>query len=127
MKPNEALWHDPSVAQRYVNAENATRPFAQILMQKANIHSLDKDAHVLDLATGTGAAIAELYNAVPKEKWSHLKVLGADVSQDMLNYLAKRGESEGWTGLETRVVDGNVCFARPSFPLPTFPPATLHR
>jgi hypothetical protein len=24
----------------------------------------------------------------------------------MLNYLAKRAESEGWTGLETRVIDG---------------------
>lgn len=108
MNDNEAMWHDSSTAQRYANAENATRPFAKILMQKANIDSLNKETHILDLATGTGAAVAELYAAVPKEKWSHMKVLGADVNQDMLDFLSKRGESEGWTGLETAIVDGNV-------------------
>jgi hypothetical protein len=49
-----------------------------------------------------------LYDAVPKEKWDELKILGGDVSNSMLAYLKGRGEKEGWKGLETRIVDGNV-------------------
>jgi hypothetical protein len=102
------LWQDPGIAARYANAENATRPFAKILMEKAGVSTLDKSANVFDLATGTGAAVQELYDAVPKVKWGSLKVLGTDVSEDMLTYLDARREKEGWEGLETRVLDGNV-------------------
>jgi ubiquinone/menaquinone biosynthesis C-methylase UbiE len=56
-----------------------------------------------------------LYDAVPKEKWDELKILGGDVSNSMLAYLKGRGEKEGWKGLETRIVDGNV---RLHVPLP---------
>jgi ubiquinone/menaquinone biosynthesis C-methylase UbiE len=119
MKDTEKLWQDPGIAERYANAENATRPFAKILMEKAGLSQLDKPAHVFDLATGTGAAIQELYDAVPKEKWGDLKVLGGDVSKDMIEYLQARGEKEGWTGLETRVLNGNVrLFFTSTSPIP---------
>jgi SAM-dependent methyltransferase len=107
MKDTKKLWQ-AGMAERYVNAENATRPFAKILIEKAGLPTLNKNAHVFDLGTGTGAAIQELYDAVPKEKWGDIKVLGGDVSESMLDHLKARGEKAGWTGLETKVLDGNV-------------------
>lgn len=105
-----SAWQDPDVAKRYENAENATRPYAKIIIEKAGLANSSADANILDLATGTGAAVKELYAAVPKEKWGTLKILGADISPPMLEYLKGIGEREGWTGLSTQVIDGNVGF-----------------
>jgi SAM-dependent methyltransferase len=110
--PSTAAWHDSAIAQKYVNGEKATRPYAKILVEKSNLADA-KDAYVLDLACGTGAVIQEIYDAVPREKWGKLKVHGGDVSQPMLDYLKTRGEGNGWVGLETGVVDGNVCILLP--------------
>lgn len=103
-----SAWHDPDVAKRYENAENATRPYAKIIIEKSGITQSDAEVNILDLATGTGAVVKELYAAVPKEKWGNLKILGGDISPPMLDYLKKIGEREGWTGLKTEVVDGSV-------------------
>lgn len=105
-----AGWQDSEAAKRYATAENATRPFCKILVDKSGLAQIQGDVHVLDLATGTGAAVQELYDAMPKDKWALLNVLGADVSPAMLEYLKNRGEESGWKGLETCVVDGNVSF-----------------
>lgn len=102
---------DASAAQRYKNAEVATLPYAKIIVEKSGIAKhvdIGAEAHVLDFACGTGAVIHGLYNSVPKEKWGSLKVTGTDMSPAMLEYLEARGKREGWTGLETKVVDGNV-------------------
>lgn len=102
---------DAKAAEIYKSAEKATRPFAKIIVQKSGVAQCVEsggEAHVLDFACGTGAVIQEVYNSVPKEKWGQLKVTGTDVSPAMLEYLGKRGEREGWVGLETKVVDGNV-------------------
>jgi ubiquinone/menaquinone biosynthesis C-methylase UbiE len=104
----ETAWRDPSVAVRYANSENATRPFAKILVDKTNLAKATEGVNVFDLATGTGALVAELYAAIPHERWGDVKVLGGDVSASMLAYLKARGEAEGWSGLKTEVVDGNV-------------------
>lgn len=101
------LWGSPGSAARYANAEVASRPFAKIMVEKLDFASLDEQINVFDLATGTGIVVQELYDAVPHEKWDHIKVLGADVNREMLEYLKVRGEAQGWKGLETRVVDGN--------------------
>ncbi|KAF1846081.1 S-adenosyl-L-methionine-dependent methyltransferase [Cucurbitaria berberidis CBS 394.84] len=102
-----ALWQEDDVAKKYENAEKATRPFGKILVDKSGLAHLNSDAHVFDLATGTGAVVKELYDAVPKEKWGKLKILAADVSPPMLEYVKKWAETEGWTGTETQIVDGN--------------------
>lgn len=104
----QAAWHDPNIAARYINAENATRPFAKALVGKAKLSDIKADVNIFDLATGTGAAVQEIYDAVPKEQWGRVKVLGGDVSESMLGYLEERGKKEGWEGLETAKVDGNV-------------------
>ncbi|KAH7355668.1 S-adenosyl-L-methionine-dependent methyltransferase [Pyrenochaeta sp. MPI-SDFR-AT-0127] len=103
-----AAWQDANIAKKYATAENATRPFCSTIVEKSGLAGVDSEAHVLDLATGTGAAIKELYDAVPREKWDNLKVLGADVSPAMLDYLRNRGAEAGWMGLETQVIDGNT-------------------
>lgn len=98
-------------AEQYENAENATRPFAKIIVEKSGIAQLiesGEDVRVLDFACGTGAVIQEVYDSVPKAKWGQLKVTGTDFSPAMLEYLANRGKREGWTGLDTKIVDGNV-------------------
>jgi len=105
----DPLWIDKSVAERYANAEHATAPFAALLASKANFASA-KDIRVLDLATGTGAAVQEIYSAIPASKRGSVSVTGTDVSAPMLEYLAKRGEKQGWSGLSTQAVNGNVYF-----------------
>lgn len=101
-------WQSRSFAERYQNVENASRPFGKLIVEKSGLANSDGEAHIFDLATGTGAAIQELYDAVPKEKWGQLKVLGGDISPVMLDYLNKRAETQGWPGLETQVMDGRV-------------------
>ncbi len=105
---HDHVWKKEGVAEKYKEAEAAARPFCKAMVAKSGLKDLTSEAYIFDLATGTGAAIQEVYDAVPKEKWGLLKVLGGDISDDMLAYLKKRGETEGWTGLETRIVDGNV-------------------
>jgi SAM-dependent methyltransferase len=115
----QSIWHDPATATAYANAENATRPSARLLISRANLASFlssPEGAYVFDLATGTGAAVHELYSAIPKEQWGKVKVLGGDVSESMLAYLKAKGEAEGWSGLETRVVDGKVRCSNFLFP-----------
>lgn len=102
-----------NAAEQYKNAENASRPFAKVAVEKSGIaHRIEsgEQIRVLDFACGTGAVIQEVYDSVPKEKWGQLQVTGTDFSPVMLEYLGKRGEREGWTGLETKIVDGNVSF-----------------
>jgi SAM-dependent methyltransferase len=100
-------WQDTDIAQRYKAAENATRPFAKIMVELSDKLTTIKTTptRILDLACGTGAVEAEIYAAIKKEQWDGLKILAGDISEPMLDYLAKRGESEGWSGLETRVMD----------------------
>lgn len=105
------VWQDADAARKYESAEKATRAFAKIIVEKSGLAKSSSDSYIFDLATGSGAAVKELYDAVPKEKWGQLKVLGGDISPIMLGYLTKRGEKEGWTGLETQVLDGNVSLA----------------
>ncbi|KAH7406636.1 S-adenosyl-L-methionine-dependent methyltransferase [Phaeosphaeria sp. MPI-PUGE-AT-0046c] len=102
------LWQDAGMAERYANAENATRPSCQFLVAKSGLANLSDGVKVFDLATGTGAAVQEIYDAVPKEKWGKVSILGGDVSEPMLAYLKARGEKEGWQGLETKHLDGNT-------------------
>lgn len=114
MKRQADVWQDDSVAKKFAVAENATRPFAKLMVRKAGFDALEGGANVFDLGCGTGAVAAALYDAVPREKWSQVKVLGGDVSAPMLEYLKKRGEQAGWTGLETAIVDGKVSARRPT-------------
>jgi ubiquinone/menaquinone biosynthesis C-methylase UbiE len=102
------FWSDSSIAEKYLIAENATRPFAKDMVKSVGLDHLDGDAHVFDFACGTGALTKELYGLTPKEKWNNLKILGGDVSIPMLESLKESGEKEGWTGLKTEVVDANV-------------------
>ncbi|KAJ4351989.1 uncharacterized protein N0V89_007335 [Didymosphaeria variabile] len=103
-------WQDPSIAERYARAEAATRPYANIIIDKASLASNITDhnctVNALDFGCGTGVVTAALYDIVPKEKWSNVKVLGGDISPHMLDYLRGRGEKNGWTGLTTQIVDG---------------------
>lgn len=101
-------WHESDIAAKYSRAESATRPYAEIMVQKAGIDKLEGEANVLDLACGSGAVTAAIYKALPKQKWDSVKVLGGDISQGMLDYLKARGKKEGWKGLETKIVDGTV-------------------
>ena len=103
-------WQASNVAEKYARAEAATRPFADIFLSKARLPSaiVDRDEKInaLDLACGTGAVTASLYESLPKEKWSNVKVLAGDISNPMLSYLKVRGEKAGWPGLTTQIVDG---------------------
>lgn len=103
-----SAWQTSDVAQRYKAAENATRPFAKTMVDLSEELTTIKTApaRIFDLGCGTGAVEAELYAAVKREQWDGLSVLAGDISPPMLEYLKARGKNEGWSGLETRVVDG---------------------
>lgn len=103
-------WQDPSIAEKYFRAEAATRPFAEIILDKASIVSelttRNAQVNAFDFGCGTGVVTAALHEAVPKEKHGNLKVLGGDISESMLEFLRKRGQKNGWPGLSTQIVDG---------------------
>lgn len=96
-------------AERYLPAEKGTGPFGKILVEKAGLAQIEQEATILDFATGTGVVVKEIYNAVPKDKWKHLNILGADSSPVMIDFLKTRAEKEGWTGVQVRLMDGTVC------------------
>ncbi|KAJ4984744.1 coq5 family [Stagonosporopsis vannaccii] len=105
----KSAWQQTAdVAERYKVAENATRPFAKIMIDVSDQLSPLSSApvRILDLACGTGAVEAELYAAQPREKWDDLDVLAGDISAPMLEYLSKRKDTEGWSGVRTRIIDG---------------------
>ncbi|KAI4646741.1 hypothetical protein J4E93_004964 [Alternaria ventricosa] len=106
-----ASFLDAEAAQKYKNAEKATRPYVKTIVEQSGIAAhleSGAEANILDFACGTGVVAQEIYDTVPKERWGQLKVLGADISPPMLEYLRARGETQGWKGLDTKVVDGNT-------------------
>ena len=107
-KAVQSGWQDDAIAEKYARAEGATKPYADMMVEKAQLADINSDISVLDLGCGTGAAAAAVYDGVPKEKWSNIKLLGGDISDPMLKYLSERGRKAGWTGLETQIVDGAV-------------------
>tara|TARA_R110002003_G_scaffold250_3_gene17741 strand:+ start:4829 stop:5068 length:240 start_codon:yes stop_codon:yes gene_type:complete len=42
----QAAWEDASIAERYANSENATRPFAKVLVEKADLATRSEPANV---------------------------------------------------------------------------------
>lgn len=105
----KAHWQQSTdIAQRYKMAENATRPFARTMVDLTEQLTTIKTTpvEILDLGCGTGAVVAEIYASLKKEQWNDVSILAGDVSPAMLEYLAKRGEEEGWVGLTTKIVDG---------------------
>lgn len=101
-------WDNAEVVKRYQRAEDVTGPFAKNLVEKAGISSFEGTANIFDLATGTGVVVAKIYESLPVEKWGEVKVLGGDISEEMLKHLKDRRGKNGWNGLDTRVVDGTV-------------------
>jgi ubiquinone/menaquinone biosynthesis C-methylase UbiE len=112
------IWQSDDVAEKYHQTEIVTRVFADLLIQKTGIANHEGDIRVLDLACGTGAVAASLYAALPREKWDRVKVVGGDNSEAMIAYLRKKGEREGWRGLEAVILDGAVGFCAFSSALP---------
>ena len=106
----KSAWqHSTDVAQRYKMAENATRPFAKTMVDLTEQMTTIKTTpvQIFDLGCGTGAVVAEIYASLKQEQWGDVEVLAGDVSPAMLEYLKKRGEEEGWSGLTTKIVDGS--------------------
>jgi SAM-dependent methyltransferase len=102
-------WTEKNTATRYVKMEKGTRPFAAVMVQRAQLAHLTSPVKILDLACGTGAVVKEIYDAVPREKWPEVNILAGDTSDPMLEFLHERAEMQGWSGVETRKVDGGVC------------------
>ncbi|KAF2263051.1 S-adenosyl-L-methionine-dependent methyltransferase [Lojkania enalia] len=101
-------WNSGKVVQQYTRVEDVTRHFAESVVKRSGISRFNGDANVVDLGTGTGIVVAKIYEALPKERWDGIRILGGDVSREMLAYLKGRAQVEGWRGLETEVVDGNA-------------------
>jgi hypothetical protein len=120
MEALNAQWDSDGMAEKYARAEAVTKPYADIMMQKAGVSAFTGDEQILDVATGTGAVLAALYEAVFQEKRDALKVIAGDISDSMLAYVEKRKAREGWTGVETRKIDGVVSISpvSPKFVVP---------
>ncbi|KAF2278925.1 uncharacterized protein EI97DRAFT_456357 [Westerdykella ornata] len=122
--PLSTLWSTSSIAQEYLRTERITRPYADVLVQKAGLADLIEgnareetgeekgEVRLWDFACGTGAVVACLYDKLRQGREEvvrgKIKVLAADVSPEMVAYTRERGEREGWKevlGLETRLVD----------------------
>lgn len=105
-----SAWKAKGIAEQYKLAEKATRPYADAIAQKIPQSSLENNVHAMDLACGTGAMTAALYDVLPASHKDSAHVVGADISPDMIEYIEKRGKEEGWKGLETKILDAKVCY-----------------
>ena len=108
------IWTGEDAAIKYALAERATIPFAQTMICTTKIVEFiqgGNKAEVFDLACGTGAVSAALYEALDRSKWDEVQVLGGDISEPMLAYFQKRAEKEGWAGVRTKIVDAKVFFS----------------
>lgn len=63
----------------------------------------------LDLACGTGIVTDIVQKRVLSETLSQSKFRATDASEVMLGMTKKRVELEGWTNVETEVMDAKVC------------------
>ena len=105
-----SAWNDPNIAEKYKIGENATRPFAEIMTKKAGLETYKGNLKILDVGTGTGAVIAQIYKRLG-DRQDGVEVLASDISESMLQYVRERGQKEGWKGLNTGTVDGAVSVA----------------
>jgi ubiquinone/menaquinone biosynthesis C-methylase UbiE len=109
-KVQDNPWKNSDVTEKYKSAEVVTRPMADAIVKRAALDKHEGEILAFDLGTGTGAQVAAFYDALPKEKWNSARILAGDISEPMLAFVKERGQQEGWTGLETGIVDGAVCF-----------------
>ncbi|KAI0549201.1 S-adenosyl-L-methionine-dependent methyltransferase [Xylaria curta] len=81
------------------------RPAGLLLAQAGLDASTSKPITLLDLACGTGPIAAHLYETVDKQVLSQSKMLCADISENLVGTLKRRAEKNGWSNVETAVLD----------------------
>lgn len=108
IKQFEDEWNSDEMTAKWKLAEAGTKPWASIMIQQSGIISSNEDAYALDLACGTGVVTATIYEMLPRDDWSRVKVMGSDVSESMVSSLAKRAEAAKWPAVETKVTSGIV-------------------
>ncbi|KAI1740925.1 S-adenosyl-L-methionine-dependent methyltransferase [Xylaria scruposa] len=81
------------------------RPAGLLLAQAGLDASTSKPVTLLDHACGTGPIVAHLYETVDKQVLSQSKMLCADISENLVGTLKRRAEKNGWSNVETAVLD----------------------
>jgi len=104
----EAGWKSEEAARKYARAEAVTRPFCRQLITQAGLRDYDSALNVLDLACGTGAATAALYETLKEVNNPSTKVtvFCGDIGPAMVEWVRERGKREGWEGMEAHIMDG---------------------
>ncbi|KAL2859638.1 S-adenosyl-L-methionine-dependent methyltransferase [Aspergillus pseudodeflectus] len=94
------------MAAQYSRCARASDSFAGPLVQASGIaHSPLHPLVVFDNACGTGVIGSTLYGTLPREKTRSWELLCGDMSPHMLAYTDQRVKDEGWTNVETRIID----------------------
>ncbi|KAI0185767.1 S-adenosyl-L-methionine-dependent methyltransferase [Xylaria flabelliformis] len=81
------------------------RPAGLLLAQAGLDASTSEPIALLDHACGTGPIAAHLYETVDKKILSQSKMLCADVSENLVGTLKRRAGKNGWSNVETAVLD----------------------
>ncbi|KAL3483395.1 S-adenosyl-L-methionine-dependent methyltransferase [Aspergillus germanicus] len=95
-----------TMAAQYSRCARASDFFATPLVDASGIATSPLEPLVVfDNACGTGVIGSTLYRTLPREKTRNLELLCGDMSPHMLAYTEQRVKDEGWTNVETRIID----------------------
>ncbi|KAI0459489.1 S-adenosyl-L-methionine-dependent methyltransferase [Xylaria acuta] len=81
------------------------RPAGLLLAQAGLDASTSKPVTLLDHACGTGPIAAHLYETVDRQVLLQSKMVCADLSENLVATLKRRAEKNGWSNVETAVLD----------------------
>ena len=100
MTEQQELW-DKEKAERHASWARMTswliyRPFARQIAE--NLASLKRGPTIVDLGTGPGILCFELNKLLPKAK-----IIGVDISTEMLEIARKNAEERGMSNYETKL------------------------
>jgi ubiquinone/menaquinone biosynthesis C-methylase UbiE len=98
--------HDKTMAAQYSRCARASDSFTTPLVEASGIATSPlQPLVVFDNACGTGVIGSTLYRTLPREKTRYWELLCGDMSPHMLAYTEQRVKDEGWTNVETRIID----------------------
>ncbi|KAH8926941.1 S-adenosyl-L-methionine-dependent methyltransferase [Atractiella rhizophila] len=100
------IYSKPEVAQQFRKFEGLTASAGVRLLEQSGILSLPlpspENLKILDNACGTGVITAAIKN---EEVFKDVEVTAADISEPMITIVKQRIEEEGWSKVQTAILD----------------------
>lgn len=83
-------------------------PLVAKMLKQAGFYPTKKPFKLLDNAAGLGVVAAVVQKTVDKDVLAQSRIISADFSESIVEFVKGRIEKEGWVNTEARVVDAQV-------------------